>query len=184
MELDDNNKPVIDKRKIKIIHKTMANEGGYADNPKKIDQPTNSGITQATLDKYIADHPRFNFPLDLKKLTGEQAQQIYSEDYYDERYIGEIKNDRIASAIFDMGVMSDFTNVGKIVQETLNTLLGESLKIDGKIGKHTLNALNNIPDNKIDDFMRNLKESRIEYLQRLSSWKKYGRGWANRTKKY
>jgi len=184
VELDDNNKQVIDKRKITIIHKTMANEGGYADDPEKIDQPTNSGITQATLDKYIADHPRFNFPSELKQLTGEQAQQIYSEDYYDERRIGEIENDRIASAIFDMSVMSNFTNVGKIVQKTLNASLGESLKIDGKIGNNTLNALNNIPDNKIDNFMQNLKENRIEYLQGLSGWKKYGRGWQNRTKKY
>ena len=31
------------------IRKTMAEEGGYIDNPNRIDQPTNSGITQPTL---------------------------------------------------------------------------------------------------------------------------------------
>ena len=183
-ELDDNDKPVIDNRKQDIIHKTMAEEGGYVDNPNIIDQPTNSGITQPTLDKYNADHPEFNFPDNVKDLTGEQAQQIYGEDYYDERRIGEIENERIAAAIFDMGVMSNFNNVGKTIQETLNDSMDANLKIDGKIGDKTIDALNNIPDNKVDDFMQDLKENRIEYLEGLSGWDKYGDGWTSRTNRY
>ncbi len=167
-----------------IIHKTMAEEGGYVDNPKLIDQPTNSGITQPTLDKYNADHPYLNFPNNVKDLNGEQARQIYGEDYYDERRIGEIENGRIAAAIFDMGVMSNFDNVGKIVQKTLNNSMNTNLTIDGKIGTKTINALNNIPDDNIDDFMQDLKRNRIKYLQRLSGWDKYGKGWTNRTNRY
>ena len=183
-ELDDNDKPVVDNRKQDMIHKTMAEEGGYVDNPKIIDQPTNSGITQPTLDKYNADHPEFNFPDNVKDLTGEQAQQIYGEDYYDERRIGEIENERIAAAIFDMGVMSNFNNVGKTIQETLNDSMDANLKIDGKIGDKTIDALNNIPNDKVDDFMQDLKENRIEYLQGLSGWDKYGDGWTSRTNRY
>lgn len=184
IELDDNDKPVIDNRKQDIIHKTMAEEGKYVDDPKQIDQPTNSGITQPTLDKYNADHPDFNFPDKVKELTGEQARQIYDEDYYDERRIGDIENKRIANAIFDMGVMSNFNNVGKIIQETLNHSLNANLKVDGKIGNNTITALNHIPDNKVDDFMHDLKENRIEYLRGLSDWGKYGNGWTNRTNRY
>ena len=184
IELDDNDKPVIDDKKQDIIHKTMAEEGGYVDNPKLIDQPTNSGITQPTLDKYNADHPEFNFPDNVKDLTGEQAQQIYGEDYYDERRIGEIENKRIANAIFDMGVMSNFNNVGKTIQETLNDSMNANLKIDGKIGDKTIDALNNIPNDKVDDFMQDLKENRIEYLEGLSGWDKYGDGWTSRTNRY
>ena len=62
--------------------------------------------------------------------------------------------------------------------------MGANLKTDGKIGDNTIDALNNIPDNKIDDFMQDLKENRIEYLQGLSDWGKYGNGWANRTNRY
>ena len=171
-------------RKIRIIHKCMKNEGGYVDDPRKIDQPTNIGITQPSLDKYNADHPNFNFPKIVKDLSPEQAQQIYGEDYYDERRIGEIENERIAMAIFDMGLMSNFRNVGKMVQITLNDSMGESLKVDGKIGNNTIGALNNIPENKVDKFMDDLKENRLEYLQGLSDWEKYGRGWTNRTNRY
>lgn len=63
------------------------------------------------MDKYNADHPNFNFPETVKDLSPEQVQQIYKEDYYDERRIGEIENERIAMAIFDMGLMSNFGNV-------------------------------------------------------------------------
>jgi len=171
-------------RKQNMIHKTMAEEGGYVDNPKLIDQPTNSGITQPALDKYNADHPDFDFPDNIKDLNAEQAQQIYSEDYYDKRRIGEIKNDRIANAIFDMGVMSNFNNVGKIVQTTLNNSMGEHLIVDGKIGNNTIKALNNIPNDKVDVFMRILKENRIAYLRGLPGWDKYGDGWTSRTNRY
>ena len=172
-----------DERKQNIIYKTMAAEGGYIDNLKRIDQPTNTGITQPTLNRYNTNHPNFNFPDNIKELTQEQIIQIYSE-YYDERRINEIKNERIATAIFDMGVMSNFNNVGKLVQKTLNNSMRTNLKIDGKIGDNTISALNNIPDNKLDNFMQNLKENRIEYLRSLPDWNKYGRGWANRTNRY
>lgn len=172
------------ERKQRIIRNTMANEGGYVDNPKLIDQPTNSGITQPTLDRYNANHPDFNFPKYVKNLTGDQVQQIYGKDYYDERRIGDIKNECIATAVFDMGVMSNFSNVGKIVQKTLNESVNANLKTDGIIGDNTINALNNIPENKIDDFMKDLKENRIEYLRGLSGWAKYGKGWTNRTNRY
>ena len=80
--------------------------------------------------------------------------------------------------------MSNFNNVGKIVQETLNDSMDANLKIDGKIGDKTIDALNNIPDDKVDDFMQDLKENRIEYLQSLSGWDKYGDGWTGRTNRY
>lgn len=171
-------------KKLRIIHKCMKNEGGYVDDPRIIDQPTNIGVTQPTLDKYNADHPNFNFPEIVKDLSPEQVQQIYMEDYYDERRIGEIKNERIAMAIFDMGVMSNFRNVIKMVQKTLNDSMGENLVVDGKMGKNTISALNDIPVYKVNDFMNALKENRIEYLRGLSDWEKYGRGWTNRTNRY
>lgn len=184
IELDDNNKIIVNPDKNISLEKTLDEEAGYIDNPKLIDQPTNYGITQPTLDKYNADHPDFNFPKNVKDITYDQAKQIYKEDFLEKRRIDEIKNPRISHAIFDMGVMSNFNSVGKIVQQTLNASMGANLKIDGKIGNKTINALNTIPDDKIDNFMRDLKENRIKYLQSLSGWDKYGRGWANRTNRY
>jgi hypothetical protein len=49
------------------------------------------------------------------------------------------------------------------------------------VEKNTINALNDIPVYKVNDFMDDLKENRLEYLQRLPDWGKYGDGWANHT---
>ncbi len=173
-----------DMRKSKIIHRCMAEEGNYIDNPKLIDQPTNAGITQPTLDKYNSDHPNFHFPNNLKELTGVQAEQIYGEDFYDERRIGDIVNERIAYAIFDMGVMSNFKNVIKMVQTTINQITDNKVSVDGAIGDETIAALNNIPAQNINTFMETLKRNRLEYLRHLNTWHKYGNGWSARTNRY
>lgn len=166
------------------IRKTMAEEGGYIDNPNRIDQPTNSGITQPTLNKYNQRHPEAGFPENVRELTGLQAEQIYTELYYNDRNIGDINNPRIAHAIFDMGVMSNYSNVGRTVQNTINETQGTNLAIDGNIGAQTIQALNNIPENQVDRFMEVLIENRIEYLKNLADWDRYGRGWAARTNRY
>ena len=166
------------------IRKTMAEEGGYIDNPNRIDQPTNSGITQPTLNKYNQRHPEAGFPENVRELTGLQAEQIYTELYYNDRNIGDINNPRIAHAIFDMGVMSNYSNVGRTVQNTINETQGTNLAIDGDIGAQTIQALNNIPENQVDRFMEVLIENRIEYLKNLADWDRYGRGWAARTNRY
>ena len=180
MSVEKNN----DRIRTESIHKTMAEEGGYIDNPNRIDQPTNSGITQPTLNKYNQIHPEAEFPENVRELTGQQAEQIYTELYYNDRNIGNINNPRIAHAIFDMGVMSNYSNVGRMVQNTINETQGITLAVDGDIGKQTIQALNNIPANQVDRFMEVLIENRIEYLKGLAGWDRYGRGWEARTKRY
>ena len=180
MSVEKNNNRI----RTESIHKTMAEEGGYIDDPNRIDQPTNSGITQPTLNKYNQIHPEAEFPENVRELTGQQAEQIYTELYYNDRNIGNINNPRIAHAIFDMGVMSNYSNVGRMVQNTINETQGITLAVDGDIGKQTIQALNNIPANQVDRFMEVLIENRIEYLKGLAGWDRYGRGWEARTKRY
>ena len=83
-----------------------------------------------------------------------------------------------------MGVMSNFRNVIKIVQKTLNNSTGKNLVLDGKMGHNTIKALNEIPAYKTNDFIDTLKGNRIEYLRGLVAWGKYGRGWTNRINGY
>ena len=175
--IDDNGDDVPDKKFDDIIVQTFANEGGYENDPRFIDRPTNIGITQKTLDNYNRNHPEYNFPSDVKDILPEQARQIYEEDYYRERHIDRIDDPRIAGAVFDMGVMSNWANVVKLVQKTLG-----GVAIDGIMGPQTLDALNSIDD--IDGFMEDLIAARIGYLSGLPGWSKYGRGWTSRTNRY
>ncbi len=160
----------------KFNHQSRIAEGGYEDNPKKIDQPTNSGITGPTLKQYNILHPNFNFPDNVKDLTSAQIDQIYKELFFENRRIDEIENERIGYAIYDMGVMSNFKNVVKMVQETINNATDDKVSVDGVMGDETIRTINNIPYDKINDFMHTLKEKRLKYLQSLKDWDKYGAG--------
>jgi hypothetical protein len=184
IEVDDNDNIVHNEAMDNAANKTFEHEGGYVDDPRLIDQPTNMGITQPTLDAYNKGHPNFNFPDYVKDLTPEQARQIFDDIYYVGRGMDEINNDRIRNAIADMGFMTTFPNVDKVVQQTLNEIQNAGLKVDGIMGSKTKEALNNIPANDVDSFMGRLKENRLNYLRSLRTWSQFGRGWTNRTNTY
>ncbi len=83
------------------LEKTLDEEAGYIDNPDLIDQPTNFGITQPTLDKYNADHPRFNFPEHIKDLSRAQAKQILYY-FWDNYRFSDYKYDEILEQVWDL----------------------------------------------------------------------------------
>lgn len=165
--------------------KLAEREGGYTDGTDQIDdEPTNMGITQTTLTNYSAKHPESNMPSDVKHLTPNQAREIYKSEYWDNTNIPQINNPRIRNAVFDMSVMSGPTIPTKTIQQTLNEQMNANLPETGYLGKQTITALNAIPDNKVNDFMKSLIGNRIESLQTMSNWPTAKGGWTRRTKSY
>ena len=165
--------------------KLAEREGGYTDGSNQIDdEPTNMGITQSTLTSYSAKHPESNMPSDVKKLTPEQAREIYKAEYWDNTNIPQINNSRIRNAIFDMSVMSGPTIPTKTIQQTLNEQMNANLPETGYLGKQTITALNAIPDNKINDFMKSLINNRMKSLQTMVNWPTAKGGWTARTNRY
>ena len=165
--------------------KLAEREGGYTEGTDQIDdEPTNMGITQTTLTNYSAKHPESNMPSDVKHLTPNQAREIYKSEYWDNTNIPQINNPRIRNAVFDMSVMSGPTIPTKTIQQTLNEQMNANLPETGYLGKQTITALNAIPDNKVNDFMKSLIGNRIESLQTMSNWPTAKGGWTRRTKSY
>ena len=150
------------------------NEGvGYS----IVDQPTNSGITQGALTSYSE---RNDISKNLKKMSVDIARDIYKTDYYYDKKIDKIKNDRIAYAIFDMGVMTSPDNVALVVQNSLNEY-GLNVEVDKIIGKDTIASLNKVND--IEKFMDILIKNRIDFLNKLPEKDKWS-GWFPRTRSY
>ncbi|MBD5405517.1 hypothetical protein HDR59_03150 [bacterium] len=153
------------------------NEGvGYS----IVDQPTNSGITQKILDVYIKRHPEKKLTVNLKTIGLDVIKDIYKECFYYDKKLDKIKNDRIAYAIFDMGVMTSPDNVALIVQNSLNEY-GLKTDIDGIMGKNTRTSLNKVND--VEKFMDILIKNRIDFLNRLPEKDKW-KGWFPRTRSY
>jgi len=168
----------------KAYNKLKESEGGYTDGKNQVcDKATNMGIKQSTLDKYAQRNPEKDLPTDVKDLEVSQAKEIYKDMYWDNTKIPEIENERIRNAVFDMNVMGA-VGAGRSVQNSLNTCCRSGLKVDGVIGNNTLKALNAIPENKVDDFMRILKKERIKNLQSMRNWPTSKNGWTRRTMGY
>lgn len=173
-----------DEKFEQAYNKLKEPEGGYTDGKSQVrDEPTNMGIKQSTLDNYVQKHPEKDFPADVKYLQPDQAKEIYKNMYWDNTKIPKIENDQVRNAVFDMNVMGA-VGAGESVQKSLNTYSDARLKVDGVIGTNTIKALNAIPENKVDDFMRVLKEERMENLKNMRNWPTAKGGWTKRTMAY
>lgn len=174
-----------DEKFEQAYNKLKEPEGGYTNGKNQVrDEPTNMGIKQSTMDKYAAKHPESNMPRDVKDLTPSQAREIYKNEYWDNTKIPQIKNDRIRNAVFDMNVMSGLKQATITIQRAFNSYTGGNIAVDGKLGKETIGALNNIPENKINDFMNIMIDTRLQSLQKMTNWPTAKNGWKNRTEKY
>src|SRR5258708_6271440 len=74
-----------------------------------------------------------------------RSEEIYKHDYWDPMRLGEIANQNLANKLMDMGINMGTHQAGHLVQRALNALVSSSggvLVEDGKIGDHTITAIN------------------------------------------
>ena len=106
----------------KFTAEVFESEGGYAD-AKKIDQPTNMGIIQSTLNAFWKQHPdearKAKFPQTVKQLTRNQAKLIYKKQYFEHYRIADYRNESIALLIYDMYVNHAPATVESFVNQGL-----------------------------------------------------------------
>lgn len=77
------------------------------------------GVGQAMLDEYRAAHPNFNFQPDLKDLIEPQAKQIHRY-FYDSYRIGDIRNAKVALAVFKLYAVLDKAQLEKVIVDAIN----------------------------------------------------------------
>ncbi len=167
---------------------------GYVDNPKLVEQPTHTGISQGFLNTILKKYPSMEQaykPTEgatlndtLRNLNQEQIDNIYCQGFYKPYRINEINDDRIAYSVFDTHVMSSPSRATNTFQKSLNDM-GYPVARDGAFGSETIKALNQVADNnQTNSFMENyLKPNRIDSLGGLRDKKKRP-GWFYRTMRY
>lgn len=121
-----------------VVSVVLGFEGGYSNNPNDKGGATNLGITAGTLASAYKDGlVKHN---DVKKLTRAEAVTIYRVRYWD-----ACKCDKMPAPLdglmFDMAVNHGCGGAGKILQRTLNAVMGRHLTEDGAIGPGTLKSL-------------------------------------------
>jgi lysozyme family protein len=142
-------------------------EGGWSDHKADPGGKTNWGITQAALSQYLG---RPATASEIRALTKAEAQVIYRKLYWD-RVSGDSLPAGIDLCVFDFGVNSGPSRAVKSLQAALG------VKADGWVGEKTLAAIAERDPKKL---IVELCDRRMAFLQKLPTWKTFGKGWANR----
>lgn len=146
------------------INIVLKNEGIYSNDIYDHGGETKYGISKSS---YPA--------LDIKTLTLDQAKSIYRDDFWDMLNLSEVREQAIASKIFDLSV-----NIGKVgaaicVQRAARSLHA-NLKEDGMIGIETRSFLNSCD---VGCFLCALRSEAAGYYRSLKN-KIYEKGWLER----
>ena len=147
----------------------LALEGGYVDHGADRGGKTNFGISQRS-------YPTLN----IARLTRDEAIQIYHRDFWTRLKCDDILPERIAGALFDMGVNSGLGTAAKLLQRAVNAS-GKPLPVDGRIGPATLALVNSLPpDTLLEAFRRECLAHYAAIIDRDPSQKVFWNGWRNR----
>ncbi len=145
----------------------LKHEGGFVNHPSDPGGVTNLGVTQEVWEDWI---DRTVSEENMKALTPAKVAPLYREMYWD-----RVKADKLPSGVdylvFDAAVNSGASRAAKWLQTTVAAVA------DGAIGEQTLKlVLLTNPQMLIDKYSAN----RLAFLQRLSTWPTFGKGWERR----
>ncbi|NGP18935.1 glycoside hydrolase family 108 protein [Devosia aurantiaca] len=149
----------------------LAHEGGYVDHPSDPGGATNLGITRKTLARWRNISPWTSLPKSaVKALSRDEAAAIYKDRYWD-----DVRGDDLPAgldyALFDYAVNSGSARAAI----TLQTIVG--VAPDGEVGPITLAATAKLP---VKTLIVDLCSQRLAFLERLSTYPVFGRGWKKR----
>lgn len=142
-------------------------EGGYVNHPKDPGGPTNLGITQATLSRWLGRKASI---ADVKALTKDKVKPIYKRNFWDLMRGDELPGG-VDFAVYDFAVNSGPSRAARYLQSVVG------VKQDGHIGPETIAAANRY---SAQDVVRKLVAKRRGFLMGLRTWRTFGKGWNRR----
>ena len=137
----------------------MGNEGGYVNNPADPGGETKWGIAKRS-------YPN----LDIANLTREDAKAIYLRDFWQAGAMDQF-TPALAFQCFDAAVNHGMGNAVRFLQRAAG------VADDGHIGPMTIAAVTSKSSVVI---LMLFIAVRIEFWTALSTWDKFGKGWARR----
>ncbi len=135
------------------LKETLKWEGGYSDHPEDPGGKTNFGVTWERYDEYREDKGLAK--RSVKRITYDEVQEIYKKYYWD-AVNGDERPSGVDLVIFDFGV---------------NSGPSRARKYAGLVAKAGLND---------PQFITAYCDARLRFLQGLSTWKTFGKGWGRR----
>lgn len=145
---------------------TLAYEGGWADHPKDPGGATMKGVTLAVYRKYRPGASK----ADLRAISDKEIQNIYRDGYWTP-VRGDDLPYGVDLVVFDFGVNSGPSRAAKYLQSVAGVAQ------DGKIGSGTVKAVNGMVGKTV---IQKFCAKRLGFVQGLSTFKVFGKGWSRR----
>jgi len=142
----------------------IPNEGGYVNDENDAGGETKYGISK----RY---HPNEN----IKNLTRERADAILYNEIWNWNGINKLPSE-IVGFVFDHGIRTSPQNAVKTVHKVLGISGNANI-----IGNVTLEKLKNM---NMDDFLLKYKDEVLKQDRICPDYKRFGKGWNNRTNRY
>ncbi|MFS4439035.1 holin-associated N-acetylmuramidase [Paracoccaceae bacterium GXU_MW_L88] len=162
-----------------IAREIIRREGGYVNDPDDPGGATNFGVTIHTMRRLGLDldgNGRID-AADVRRLTADQAEEIFVKDYFQKPGIEGLPAP-IQVSVFDM-----YVNAGGHAVKILQRLLaqfGEPVKVDGAIGPETLGAAARVMEKAPDHFVDSYGIARRNYYYKLADARAASRKYARR----
>jgi hypothetical protein len=149
------------------FERLIKHEGGYSNHSSDPGGRTNLGVTQEVWEDWT---DRAVNEAEMRALTPEKVKPLYKELYWD-----RVKGDKLPAGVdycvFDAAVNSGVRRASQWLQISLG------VTADGVIGPKTLAMTLAIsPDTTIINY----SAQRLKFLQGLSTWPTFGKGWERR----
>lgn len=155
----------------KFIERVLSSEGGYSNDRKDPGNWTGGKVGVGELKGTKFGIAANTYPhLDIRNLTWEQAKQIYRRDFWQAARCDAMPP-LVGFQLLDAAVNSGIPRAAMWLQKVVGA------KVDGKIGPATLGAVQAMDPNDIGFLF--LAE-RLDFLNDLSTWERFGRGWSQR----
>lgn len=151
------------------LAKVLIHEGGYVNHPADPGGETNKGVTYRV---YYAYRQRKGLPIQsVRYISNAELSEIYRFQYWN-NVLGDHLPAGVDYVVFDGAVNSGPKQSIIWLQQALGCVP------DGAIGEATLNALEKCND--LRGLISNICARRMGFLQRLSTWGTFGKGWTAR----
>lgn len=177
-----------------IAQEIVAREGGYVNDPDDPGGATNFGVTIHTMRRLGLDLDRDGAitAADVRKLSRDQAIDIFLTHYFAKPLIGELPQP-LQATVFDMYVNAG-GNAVKILQQLL-VEMGYQVSVDGALGPQSIAAvraaLDVSPDHLVDAYGIARRNYYFRLADRRVASRKYARtraggkgGWIRRAEEF
>jgi lysozyme family protein len=145
----------------------LKHEGGFSNHSQDPGGVTNLGVTAKVWESWVGH------PVDEKQmraLTPQDVAPLYKRKYWDACRADELVSG-LDYAVFDFAVNSGVGRAAKTLQNCVG------VTPDGGIGPATLAA---VKTHDPAELIENLCDKRLNFLQSLSTFATFGRGWERR----